>query len=199
MAPGSAAGPSAAGGPPDADRRPLVLALGDSITAAADWAAHLPGVDVVNAGVPGDVVQGVLRRLPAALAGLGGRRPDAVVVLAGTNDLGFGGRTPAQVVGDLRALCTRVRTELPAAAVVLQSVMPRTAAFAPTIGQVNAGLAALAAERGLVWVDLWPALADARGRLRKGYTRDGLHLTERAEEAWFAVLVGVLRPLLDAR
>jgi N-acetylglucosamine-6-sulfatase len=168
--------------------RPLVLALGDSITAAADWPTRLLGAEVVNAGVPGDQVRDVLARLAGVVRALEPRVPDVVLVLVGTNDLGLGERPVDDVVADLAVLAARVRAELPTSRLVLQSVMPRTRWFAERLGELNAGVAAVAAGAGAEYLDLWPALADARGRLRRGFTRDGLHLTQRGEEAWLAVL-----------
>jgi lysophospholipase L1-like esterase len=165
-----------------------VLALGDSITAAADWPRRLPDVEVVNAGVPGDQVRDVGARLPQVVQSLSGRTPDVVVLLVGTNDLGYGEREVPEIVEDLRVLSERVRAAFPAARLVLQSVMPRTRWFADRLGELNAGIVDLAADLHADYLDLWPALADARGRLRRGFTRDGLHLTERGEEAWLAVL-----------
>jgi acyl-CoA thioesterase-1 len=78
---------------------PLVLALGDSLTAgygltaSASFAArlgillrkHRPGAIVHNAGVCGDTTAGGLRRLPRALTSLP-RRPDLAIVELGAND-----------------------------------------------------------------------------------------------------------------
>lgn len=172
--------------------RPLVLALGDSITASADWARHVPRAAVVNAGVPGDLVRDLIARLPAVVASLDGRAPDVVAVLAGTNDLGYAERDVPEVLADLRLLVEGVRAAFPAARVVLQSVMPRTRWFAERLGELNRGLETVAADLGVELHDTWPALADARGRLRRGYTRDGLHLSERGEAAWLEALGPVL-------
>jgi lysophospholipase L1-like esterase len=51
----------------------------------------------------------------------------------------------------------------------------------------------LAERRGAQYVDLWPALADATGALRKEFTPDNLHLLPAGYRAWS----GVLRPLLS--
>jgi len=72
----------------------LVVCLGDSITEgqlSSNWvdrlqAAHAGDeVRVVNAGVSGDLTWNVLQRLDPVIAA----RPDVVVLLAGTNDVGF--------------------------------------------------------------------------------------------------------------
>jgi acyl-CoA thioesterase I len=78
-------------------RRPagrLVVCLGDSITQgqlSSNWVGRLQaahagdGVRVVNAGVSGNLAWNVLQRLDPVVAA----EPDDVVVLIGTNDVGF--------------------------------------------------------------------------------------------------------------
>jgi len=72
----------------------LVVCLGDSITEgrlSANWVNRLQaavaggGVRVVNAGVSGNLTWNVLQRLEPVIAA----RPDVVVLLIGTNDVGF--------------------------------------------------------------------------------------------------------------
>jgi acyl-CoA thioesterase I len=79
---------------------PLILALGDSLTAGYGLAAHesfasqlelrmkvdLTHSRVINAGVSGDTSADALRRLPRVLSGLG-QLPDLAVVELGANDL----------------------------------------------------------------------------------------------------------------
>lgn len=177
-------------------RRPVVVFLGDSITAGAPWPWYFPEAVTHNAGVPGDTTLDVLRRLPGVLAAVS-RPPDVVAVLAGTNDLGFAGRSVAETAGTLEEIGTRLRDGLPGTAVLLQSVLPRTAAFGPRIGALNAAVRAFAERDGIDYLDVWPALADARGRLRRGLTTDGVHLTPAGYDAWLDVLAPAVRQRWD--
>jgi lysophospholipase L1-like esterase len=69
------------------------VCLGDSITQgqiSGNWVDRLQAaradVGVVNAGVGGDLAWNVLQRLDPVIAA----RPDVVILLIGTNDVGFG-------------------------------------------------------------------------------------------------------------
>ncbi len=177
--------------------RPLVLFLGDSITEAADWERFFPALAVRNAGVPGDRTRDILARLPRVVESLHGRQPAVVALLAGSNDLGLSARPVPDVVADLRIVCLRLREAFPTARVLVQSVMPRTARFTEDLVALNGGVETLARDLGLDHLDLWPALADARGRLRRGFTRDGLHLTERGYAAWLEVLAPAIEHLVS--
>jgi len=97
-------------------RRPYLLALGDSLTAgyglpaSASFAARLeahvradfPTAVVHNAGVSGDTAGAALRRLPPLLRSLA-VRPDLAVVELGANDL-LRGVPPARTRADLSAI-----------------------------------------------------------------------------------------------
>ena len=61
-----------------------IVFLGDSITQGGDWAAWFPELNTVNLGVGGDTTDDVLLRLDAVVEA----RPDEVMLLIGTNDLG---------------------------------------------------------------------------------------------------------------
>src|SRR6188474_674971 len=67
------------------DQGALVL-LGDSITQGwgEDFTAHFPGIKIANRGISGDTSRGVLIRMDDDVLNL---RPQAVVLLIGTNDL----------------------------------------------------------------------------------------------------------------
>lgn len=116
-APGGQEGaPESAGGAPAADAPPLVVFLGDSLTAGygldedqafpARIAERLEeeGVEarIVNAGVSGDTTAGGLARLDWLLS----QRPDVVVAGLGAND-GLRGLDLAASEANLREIVTR--------------------------------------------------------------------------------------------
>ena len=53
-----------------------------------------------------------------------------------------------------------------------------------TIRALNDMIRTIAADYGDIYVDLWPALADAEGNLKKEITNDGLHLNGRGYRLW---------------
>lgn len=165
-----------------------IVFLGDSLTEAGEWGEWFPDAPVLNRGVAGDVSAGVLARLDSAI-----KAPRAVFLLIGTNDLGFG-VPPAEIVDNVCETLAAIDRRAPGTRVYLQSVMPRSADYSSDIRLLNAEYRRLAsAARGeVVFVDLWPALADPDGTLRRGFTSDGLHLTGAGYRAWLEVI----RPLV---
>jgi lysophospholipase L1-like esterase len=156
-----------------------VVFLGDSLTAAAQWAEMFPGVPVRNRGIGGDTTATVLERVEQVSAG----SPAKVFLLVGTNDLGTG--VPhARIVANYAAILDRLTAGSPTTEVVVQSVLPRAAPFAGRVHTLNAALARLADERGLRFLDLTPAFAGADGAISPGFSNDALHLLGAGYVAW---------------
>ncbi|MDB5100175.1 MAG: hypothetical protein JWM80_4596 [Cyanobacteria bacterium RYN_339] len=158
----------------------LVL-LGDSLTDGGPWPLLLPGVPLRNQGIAGDTTGGVLARLDAV------GRPGTVAVLVGINDLNQG-RSPAAVLADL----ARILAGLQAPRVIVQALLPIDHAVwgmpvQQAVLETNRGLAALARERGLEWLDLH-ALFLRDGRLDPDCTHDGLHLNAAGYQRWAEAL-----------
>lgn len=88
--------------------------------------------------------------------------------------------------------------ESPTTRLYVQSVMPVNNDFRRyknlvgregVIPHLNRRLEDIATRHGAVYVDLWPALADAgTGKLRREFTNDGLHLTGKGYAAWVGLL-----------
>jgi lysophospholipase L1-like esterase len=78
--------------------------------------------------------------------------------------------------------------------VYLQSVLPVDDAIHYTrrnsdISLINAQLAGMAAERGLVYIDLAGHFADEQGILDKKYSYDGLHLNGAGYLLWKDIIL----------
>ncbi|TAK68964.1 MAG: hypothetical protein EPO13_09410 [Actinomycetota bacterium] len=125
----------------------------------------------------------MLSQVDAALA----LKPDWLVVLGGTNDIG--GLTPEQIIGNLRAIAKKAQKA--GVTVAVATLPPREAADAnaETLA-VNALIHGLDAD-GVVVLDTFAAVADDNGDWESGLTGDGIHPTVEG-----ARLMG-LRALLE--
>ncbi|MFT3786915.1 MAG: GDSL-type esterase/lipase family protein [Tepidisphaeraceae bacterium] len=181
--------------------------LGDSITRRwgctdpqwshllANWKRNFFGWNAGNFGWGGDLVQHMLWRIHHGE--LDGVNPKAIVILAGTNNVGQATGDDAKVseIADgVSLLVDTCRAKAPGAAIILMAIFPRNDSMAvmPEIRAINERLRPIAAERGIHFIDIGDRLADADGVLRPGMAIDGLHLNEVAYQAW----ADALRPLL---
>jgi lysophospholipase L1-like esterase len=118
--------------------------------------------------------------------------PDAVILLAGTNDLGWR-RSDEYIVRNLETILWDLRKLLPDARILVQSVTPREREYAETIRSVNRHLWQFAPTQKAAYLDLWPTLALEDGEINPEYSEDRLRLTEAGYEAWLREL----RPAID--
>lgn len=181
----------------DATTRRVVF-FGDS---RADWwdVPVLPGLQCVNAGVPGATAPSLARRFQTMVAPL---RPDIVVVQMGVNDLvELTSRTPdrERLVIAVRAAIASVVTDARAlgAQVILTTIFPLARGpyagrvVQEAIGAINQGLASLAAP-DVQLLDSAAVLCGADGYVREAYADDEVHLCR----AGYAALNAALAPLL---
>ncbi|MFC4242976.1 GDSL-type esterase/lipase family protein [Gryllotalpicola reticulitermitis] len=164
-----------------------VVFLGDSITEYGLWNEWFPRLAVVNRGIAGDTSGGVLQRMHTAV---GTQR--VVSLLIGTNDLAIG-VTPEKIAENVAAIIARI-TAGNETRVVLNSVMPRARSYRRPVRELNTVLSRVAADSGVTFLDLWPALAGPDGAIRSEFSGDRLHLTGAGYRAWLERL----RPHIEA-
>jgi hexosaminidase len=156
-----------------------VVLLGDSLTDGARWEELFPGLAVRNRGVPGDTTADVLARLDQVTS----RKPAQVLLMIGTNDLGFGASVDA-TAERYGAILARLRRDAPATRVAVLSVLPRRAAERAHIEALNHALEGLARSHGAEWVELYPAFVAPDGSIRDDLSNDELHLTGAGYLEW---------------
>ena len=175
---------------------PLVVFLGDSLTAGLglDENQAYPAllgrqlqeegkpIRVVNAGVSGDTTAGGLSRIGWIL----GQHPDLVVVGLGAND-GLRGQPVAEVESNLRQI---IRRSQAAGARVLLLGMRLPPNYGPYAEQFTALYPKLAKELD---VPLVPFLLDKVGGIRSLNQGDGIHPTAEGQE----IVARNVRPYLE--
>lgn len=177
----------------DQAMRGRLLLLGDSLTAGGDWAAWFPEHDIRNHGIAGDTTDNILARLDAVVA----EQPDAIALLAGTNDLAMR-QSVEHVVRNLEYALVAIRRDLPGVRMLVQSIMPRAREFADQIQDANRHLRQFAPTVNAQYLDLWPALALEDGELNPEFSEDRLHLNERGYQAWLSELRPAIERLDEA-
>ena len=172
------------------DSRPTFAFVGDSITASGAWQEWFPDVQAINLGVGGDTTDDVIARVDEITA----IKPAVISLLIGTNDLGTR-RSVEHLVRNVELLLVTLRRDLPDAAVLVQSIMPRERNFASRIKDANRHLWQFAPGAGATWLDLWPVFAEPNGQLKPEFTVDGVHLNAEGYDAWLELLRPALAEL----
>lgn len=156
-----------------------VVFLGDSITDGWNLQEYFPGKPYVNRGISGQTTPQMLIRFRQDVVDL---RPQAVVILAGTNDIaGNTGPTTLQAIEDNFTSMAEL-AKASGIRVVLASVLPAydypwRPGVQPVekISELNAWLRAYAAAHGLVYLDYYQAMQDSRHGLPASLSADGVH------------------------
>ena len=161
-----------------------VVFMGDSITdgwgRGNNGSKFFPGKPYVNRGISGQVTAQMLLRFYPDVVAL---KPRAVVILAGTNDIGgnIGPVTLESIETNFMAMADMARANN--IKIVLASLLPVCDYHAPQtarrppeqISALNRWIKEFAAKNGHVYLDYYSATVDDKGFFKAELTGDGLH------------------------
>ena len=171
-----------------------IVMLGNSLTEGGkDWAEKLGKPNVRNRGISGDVALGVDARLYQITP----HKPAKIFLLIGINDVSHD-VTVDSLMTDIRTLVDHIRAQTPKTKLVLQSLLPirestgrwkRLQGKTDMIPQINARIEALAREKGLTFINLFPHFTEpGTNVMRAELTYDGLHLSKAGYDVWVKLL-----------
>lgn len=162
---------------------PRIVFFGDSITDFWRLNEYFPGKDYVNRGISGQVTGEMLGRVQADVLDL---KPQAVLILAGTNDLARG--TPISTITNNYKMIAEL-AKARGIKVIFASVLPvsdyhkavnpdfeRSVLRSPaSIDALNDWLKRYCLSAGCAYLDYFAAVADASKMLKAELAEDGLH------------------------
>lgn len=169
-----------------------IVFLGNSITNGCEWHELLNNPKVINRGISGDVVDGVLERLNPIIKG----HPKKIFLMIGVNDVSHD-LSADSIANACENLIRVIRTESPTTELYMQSALPvrlNGQRWKGLIGKeqlirdYNALLRPKAEALGATWIDLYTPMADENGNLKAQYTNDGLHLLGPAYLLWKEII-----------
>lgn len=172
-----------------------IVMLGNSITERGFWSEYFQKSRVLNRGIGGDCVSGMIARVDPIVAG----EPKAIFIMAGVNDLIFSKITPEYLLKQYERLLDIIRTRSPKTKIYIQSLLPldesmNTQYFTGKNARIvvfNTLLKEMAVRRGLTYIDIWSKMV-RDGKMPFEYTVDGIHL----KAAGYAVWIELLRPYI---
>lgn len=173
-----------------------VCFLGDSITAM--WPGdvfqkHFGKISTVNFGIGGDRTENVLWRLDRGE--LTGTSPKVIVLLIGTNNMGF--NSAEEIAAGVAAVVTNLRTKLPKTKILLVGIFPKKDAPLAKIAATNAILAKLDDGATIRYRDMGAQFLDQEGKLRTGILSDSVHLTKQGYEIWGEAMAPLLAEMIQ--
>lgn len=161
-----------------------IVFFGDSLTDFFPLQDFFPEQKIYNRGIAADTTKKLLKRIHNVIE----VKPKKVFLQIGTNDLGKGAR-PKKVVESIIKICEILEVEIPGVEVIVISLYPvshRVIWLSPLISglrtnnkirEVNYLLAQCCREAGRKYLDIHQHLINPKGRLKKEYTIEGLHIS----------------------
>lgn len=166
-----------------------IVFLGNSITDGGHFNELFEMPNIKNRGISSDVINGVAKRLTQVTKG----HPNKIFLLIGINDVAQKNITVPTLLKRYESLVDSIISQTPETKLYVQSLMPVNHTFKryktlygkdQIITDFNKGIKEMAEKKGITYIDLWPFLADSKGRLKREYTNDGLHLSGAGYKAW---------------
>ncbi|KJU86897.1 lipolytic protein G-D-S-L [Candidatus Magnetobacterium bavaricum] len=174
------------------DKKRLVVAFGDSLTVGYQsptyerpWYEETPyaeflskklsdRINFITSGISGELTEEMLRRFPSDVISV---KPDYVIILGGSNDLGWG-MQPTVVMRNLHAMYTMAQK---AGIVPIAVTVPSIRGYDTMIKPreiLNSMIKKTAGRINIPCVDMFAKSAEPGTlRLAQQYSNDGLHLT----------------------
>jgi lysophospholipase L1-like esterase len=163
-----------------------IVFLGDSQTEQGEWKELLGDtLPILNRGICGDHVVGILKRLDAILM----QKPAKIFLCVGVNDLLFG-KSATEIAAIYGQIMAKIRKETPFAQLFLESVLPvnstiqRLGISNDHVAELNQKIEAIAKEYAIPFINIAPQLTNAQGNLSEKYTQDGVHLNGAGYLIW---------------
>lgn len=170
-----------------------IVFVGNSLTHGCEWHELFGMPNVKNRGINSDIIQGIRERIDPIVNG----RPAKIFLIAGVNDISHH-LTADSLATAMASLVDYIMEKTPQTKLYLESCLPFNNDFGryknlfgteQVLLDYNKRLEQIAADRGITFINVFPALADAGGRLDPRYTNDGLHLLGPGYLVWRDVLL----------
>src|SRR5271169_827828 len=180
---------------PKTDHKKLLVFIGDSLTEYFDWQNRFPACEVLNLGVSGETVEGLLVRLDRILPAIqkDNLNPDFIFVMTGINNIAM---QDYEVIGVYKAVVTAIAASFGKSNLVIQSILPVRFPWIDNtiIRQLNESLKQMAKDFKAEYLDLYSLFTGPGSKPKKEcLLDDGVHVSDKGYEVWSAAVEDYLK------
>lgn len=153
------------------------LFLGDSLIADYDWQERMHHFKIINNGIPGETVQGLLNKIPSIVESV--QNPELVLLMIGTNNLII---EDFNFLDTLRQIIVKLTASYPTAEVITNSLLPCHLPWVSmeTLNRMNQEIMEMAQQTGSCYLDMFSKLTPTPDY----FQHDGVHLQPKTYELW---------------
>ncbi len=159
-----------------------IVFIGDSLTEWFDWQGRFPDYRVLNLGISGEPVEGLLARRDRIRAALD--NPDYLFLMTGINNIAMG---QYDITGPYREIVRNLTTWYKRSKMVIQSILPVALEEISNnvIRDANRTLERIAREYRADYLDIYRHFVDSQGFPKSEFLQDdGVHVSSRGYEIW---------------
>jgi lysophospholipase L1-like esterase len=159
-----------------------IVFIGDSLTEYYDWQERFPESRVINLGVSGETVEGLLDRLDRVRSRI--NDPDIIFVMTGINNIAM---EQYDISGDYKEIVSKLTSWFKNSIIVVQSVLPVRLEWINNnvIRDINRHLKKIAGEFSAEYLDVYGLFIDSQGNpMHENLLDDGVHLSEEGYRVW---------------
>jgi lysophospholipase L1-like esterase len=158
--------------------------IGDSLTQWCDWQKRFPEYQVINLGISGETVEGLLARRERIRSQT--EDADCMFLMTGINNIA---NEHYEILAPYQEIVRNLTTWRKTAKIVVQSILPVSLTWISNdvIRNTNRHLEQIAREQGADYLDVYSSFEGADGAPRNGYlSDDGVHIADKGYDAWAA-------------
>jgi|WetSurMetagenome_2_1015567.scaffolds.fasta_scaffold152668_1 lysophospholipase L1-like esterase len=159
-----------------------IIFLGNSLTDGCEWAELFDNPNIINRGIDGDNVEGILERISEVTES----KPDKIFIEVGDNDLYM--KFPiSTIILNYRKLLEKIKSDSPETMIYVQSVLPvyrHNVVKADSILIFNSALKNVAEQYNVTYVNLYDSFDDGHGDMKRELSYDGVHVTSEGYILW---------------
>lgn len=160
--------------------------IGDSLTEWFDWQARFPNHNVMNLGIAGESVDGLLSRLNHIRDSIG--NPDYIFIMTGINNIAM---EDYNIFPKQKEILGKLSVWFKDSVIVMQSILPVMLSWVNNkmIEDINTAIKTIAKGFNITYLDIYKFFIDKNGGSKGEYfLDDGVHLSNEGYKTWANVI-----------
>lgn len=170
-----------------------IVFIGDSLIEYFNWQERFPEYKVMNLGISGETVEGLLGRMNKIISSI--VNPEFIFIMAGINNIAM---EDSDILESYEKIVSELSVAFKDAVIIVQSILPVSLQWIDNgaIRAINRRLKEIADKFNTEYLDLFSLFVDAMGKPQNNYLlEDGVHLSDKGYDVWTNTVENFLKTI----